>query len=73
MATGKVIDINRPQTHGKIQDSTTGEIYQYNIPQAYRNGQDIPDLRVGETVTYDVSGNQITNVTRPDSTGISFP
>ncbi|PCJ89342.1 MAG: hypothetical protein COA57_02280 [Flavobacteriales bacterium] len=60
MAKGKIIFINNPNKHGKIQEDNTEPpvIHQWNIPKNQKNGNEFdPKLKVDDSVTYTILPN----------------
>ena len=57
MASGKVDWIDDPEQAGKIKEDGTGDIYDFDFPEHYKNGNDINSpLVVPDKVTFTPGG-----------------
>ena len=57
MASGKVVWISVPEGAGKIKEDGTGDIYDFEFPEHYKNGNDINSpLVVPDKVTFTPGG-----------------
>ncbi|PCJ89343.1 MAG: hypothetical protein COA57_02285 [Flavobacteriales bacterium] len=76
MAKGKIIFINNPNKHGKIQQDNTEPpvIHHWNIRKDHKNGNEFdPSIKVGDSVTYTVKGNKkATDVVKTNGPSCDF-